>query len=429
MGLMDLPEDIAAQQEKEPAAENNAGFISRASSTEPPKDKLPVARPVYHGGIWELFKIHIINLLLNICTLGIYSFWGKTRIRRYVSSHIAIGKDRMEYTGTGKELFIGFLKAWLIYMPISFAMNIPVIYPFALLVFFALISLAIFLALRYRLSRTRWRGIRFSLGGLIKEYLILALKRTFFNIVSLGWVIPKSDMMKWDYIANHMKYGEQSFRFQGDHKRLQKTHLKTVALAIILSLVMTIIPGTLGAVMLHQLKDAKEQAGVQKNSPPSPEQVVPQPQMQNLAVPQNFVTEPGSDEEVVADGDPLEGIVMLIGFMSFLMVGFTFYFVRLWYQAALWREQFRGLCMGDIRFKMDMTGWGLLKLKLVNGLIILFSLGILAPIAYHRSMRYYTGCLKIGGDLGKLEVLQSLNTGPDGTGDALAADVGFDMGF
>lgn len=65
----------------------------------------------HHGEGGELFVIFIVNLFLKIVTLGIYHFWAKTRIRRYLWTHASFDGERFEYTGRGMELFIGFLKA------------------------------------------------------------------------------------------------------------------------------------------------------------------------------------------------------------------------------------------------------------------------------------------------------------------------------
>mgnify|MGYP000735854028 CR=1 FL=1 len=140
------------------------------------KAKVPVFKIGYNGKHGAVFRLHLLNLFLNIITLGIYSFWGKTRIRRYITSHISLANDQFEYTGTGKELLFGALKALVIFVPIVICLSIPVVNLIALPIFWGVISLAIYLALRYRLSRTRWRGIRFSLGGSIKEYLIQILQ-------------------------------------------------------------------------------------------------------------------------------------------------------------------------------------------------------------------------------------------------------------
>ena len=65
----------------------------------------------YDGRAGEVGKIALSNSLLGLVTLGIYRFWAKTRLRRYLWSHVSMEGDRFEYTGRGIELFIGFLIA------------------------------------------------------------------------------------------------------------------------------------------------------------------------------------------------------------------------------------------------------------------------------------------------------------------------------
>src|SRR5690242_2546648 len=69
----------------------------------------PVHKLQYDGRIGPLYWIFIKNLLLNIITLSIYRFWGKTNLRRYAWSHMSLQDHRFEYTGRGGELFVGFL--------------------------------------------------------------------------------------------------------------------------------------------------------------------------------------------------------------------------------------------------------------------------------------------------------------------------------
>jgi uncharacterized membrane protein YjgN (DUF898 family) len=40
----------------------------------------------YDGKISSYYKIWIINIIFSILTLGIYSFWGKTKLRKYSAS-------------------------------------------------------------------------------------------------------------------------------------------------------------------------------------------------------------------------------------------------------------------------------------------------------------------------------------------------------
>ena len=48
--------------------------------------------------------MQIVNVCLTILTLGVYHFWGKAKVRRYLFSHTAFAGDRFAYHGTGKEL-------------------------------------------------------------------------------------------------------------------------------------------------------------------------------------------------------------------------------------------------------------------------------------------------------------------------------------
>lgn len=378
--------------------------------------KPPVTRMGYHGKHGEIFRLHLMNLLMNIITIGIYSFWGKTRIRRYMTSHITIQKDRFEYTGTGKELLIGWLKALVILLPLIICMSIPFVNFIAIPIFLGILSIAIYLAMRYRLSRTRWRGIRFNLGGSIKEYFILSLVRTIKNIATLGWRIPKSDILKWSYIANHMSYGDLKFSYEGDYTRLQKIHAITLSIFIVAFLA--------GVVPLIGAGFSKGMEAYQK------EKANQELQQKELIYDEDGypVVEYPNPEDVA--GEALDIEKSMVSGIIFMYVGLAVAFIgRLWYGAALWHEQLRGLRLANLRFKSDVTGKSLAILFVTNMLIIIFTLGLAKPIAAQRTLRYYVTNMRLGGDLAELIARQEREKEKSGMGDALAADVGFDLGM
>src|SRR6478609_8840639 len=59
----------------------------------------------------ELWVLHLKNVALTAVTFGIYRFWAKTHMRRYLWSTTELWGDPFEYTGTPGELFKSFLKA------------------------------------------------------------------------------------------------------------------------------------------------------------------------------------------------------------------------------------------------------------------------------------------------------------------------------
>src|SRR3569623_264584 len=132
-------------------------------------------RAIRFTGTWrEYLPIAATNALLIVCTLGIYRFWAAARQRRYLWSRTHVIDDSLEWTGTGKEMFIGFLIVMLVVAPyfLFFKFLFPALAArghtvaagsILILFYIALIYLggfARFRALRYRLSRSTWHGLR-----------------------------------------------------------------------------------------------------------------------------------------------------------------------------------------------------------------------------------------------------------------------------
>jgi uncharacterized membrane protein YjgN (DUF898 family) len=178
------------------------------------------------SGSWKEFApIALTNLLLTIVTLGMYRFWAKTRERRYLWSHTRFIDDRLEWTGTGKELFLGFtMAALLIAFPLfllNFAIQAlamrgytalvavmtPALYLFLIYIF----GIARFRALRYRLSRTYWHGIRGGSEDSGWSYGWSSLWKSMVGAIALGLLIPWSMCELWNERWNTMSFGPHPF--------------------------------------------------------------------------------------------------------------------------------------------------------------------------------------------------------------------------
>src|SRR4029078_11155586 len=82
----------------------------------------PAASPVAFTGIRRDFRRLVTRgALLELVTLGFYRFWLATDMRRDFWSHTSVEGDAPEYTGTAKELLIGFLIALAILVPLNLA--------------------------------------------------------------------------------------------------------------------------------------------------------------------------------------------------------------------------------------------------------------------------------------------------------------------
>ncbi|MPT49134.1 MAG: DUF898 domain-containing protein [Sphingobium sp.] len=177
-------------------------------------------------GSWkEYAPIAFTNLLLTIVTLGIYRFWATTRSRRYFWSRTRFVDERLEWTGTGKELFLGFIMAVLLLgaplLFIQFGAQAMILRGMAdiaallsmlsFLAIFYLMGVARFRALRYRLGRTYWRGIRGGSDDAGFGYGWSYMWKTTVGMLPASLLVPWSMTELWNNRWNKMSFGSQNF--------------------------------------------------------------------------------------------------------------------------------------------------------------------------------------------------------------------------
>ena len=61
-----------------------------------------------------LTGIFLVNLLLTVLTLGIYYAWAKVKTKKYIYSSTYLEESSFQYHATGKELFMGYLKVFVL---------------------------------------------------------------------------------------------------------------------------------------------------------------------------------------------------------------------------------------------------------------------------------------------------------------------------
>lgn len=207
----------------------------------------------YRGQAAPLARLLFVNILLNFPTLGFYRFWGKTRLRDFIWRHLRFRDEGFEYSGTGKELFIGFLIALLVLVPLVLLFNglnawlitVSSVWQGALgmlqtVLFLFLFQFAIYRARRYRMSRTQWRGIRAGQDGAATRYALLVMGYLLLTIVTLGLAYPWMQSAMERYQISNTHFGSRAFTFSGVGEGLFKKWL----------LAWILIPFTLGLSLL-----------------------------------------------------------------------------------------------------------------------------------------------------------------------------------
>jgi len=175
---------------------------------------------------WRLLSRGAVLLLL---TLGIYRFWLMTDVRRFLWCHTEIDGETLEYLGSPFELLLGFLIALTVLVPIYGLFFLSMLElgpigelsgPIGFLGLAFLGQYALYRARRYRLSRTVYRGLRFSQTGSAALYTIRALLWWALTIMTLGLAYPFQLARLERYKMRHTFYGTQVGSFEAAGWRL-----------------------------------------------------------------------------------------------------------------------------------------------------------------------------------------------------------------
>lgn len=202
----------------------------------------------FKGSGFELFKIYIINILLTAVTFGVYSFWARVKVTRFIFQNTHFAGHQFDYHATGKEKFLGFLKGavlitifGVIFYIVQIAlrkmfgigMGTILSWGFFYCSIMAIVPLLIIGSYRFLLSRTSYRSLRFRFTGDVKtiyKELVLGL---FLSVVTFGFYYPTFLVKFEKFMVNHSYFGSEHFQFDAKPRELLMIYLKGIILTII----------------------------------------------------------------------------------------------------------------------------------------------------------------------------------------------------
>ncbi len=192
------------------------------------------------GNGTELFKIQIVNFILNVITIGLYYPWAKARKLQYIYSNTTFEDHPFAFTGTGNEMFRGFIKAILFFIA-AYAIFFFLVYMqmpgwgilFLYLFLFLIIPLAVHGSYKYRMAKTVWKGIRFGYLGNRTELIKLFLQWIFFTIITFGIYGAWLSMNLRKYVVENIRMGDANFVYRGNGSDFFILNLKGYFLTII----------------------------------------------------------------------------------------------------------------------------------------------------------------------------------------------------
>lgn len=345
-----------------------------------------------------LLGFSFIYFLLRIFTLNIYYFWGKTETRRKLWNAVHLQGQPFQYTGTGKELFLGFLMVlFVFFLPMILIVGglatllgpkgqAPVVAGFYIILFYFL-GVAIYRARHYQLTRTTWRGIRGAMHGSSWSFGWTYLWTTFLSIITLGWAVPWQANKLQKIMTEDTRFGDMPLSYDGKSGPLYGPF------AVAWIGLFLVFAGIYAAIFYITYL-----MGTGAIQPPFPENATPQ-QIQMIILPYTIV-----------------------GYIVFFLIIMA---LSSWYAARSMNHFAASTTFDNARFNMDATAGSLLWLNISNTLLMFFTLGIAIPFVHARTLKYRIERMAIHGSIDFNKVAQSqARLGATGEGLAEAFDLG-----
>ena len=122
-----------------------------------------IATFAFTGDGAEYFRIWVVNLLLTISTLGIYSAWAKVRKMRYFCQNTRLEGHAFDYHGDARAILLGRVIALVLLLGYTFASDISRATALVMVGVLCAVGPWLFMrAQRFRLANSSWRGLRFG---------------------------------------------------------------------------------------------------------------------------------------------------------------------------------------------------------------------------------------------------------------------------
>lgn len=159
----------------------------------------------------EYFGIWIVNILLTILTLGIYSAWAKVRRKRYFYGNTWLADSTFEYHARPITILIG--RIIVIVFLIAYNLSVqflPIVGAILGVAFLFAIPWFVMRGLKFNARVTSYRNIRFDfVGGYWGAFLAFVLGGILVWS-TLGILAPIASQWMWNYTLGNLRYGDRA---------------------------------------------------------------------------------------------------------------------------------------------------------------------------------------------------------------------------
>lgn len=292
----------------------------------------------FTGKGWEYFRIWIVNLLLTILTLGIYSAWAKVRRLQYFYRNTRLAGASFDYHGTPQAILKGRFIAFFLLLAYNAAFKFNPLLGAAVGLSLALVMPWLLMrSLRFKLYNSSYRGLRFGFAGKTRGAYGAFFGYPILAAFTLYLLAPLAHQRIKQYQFANSRFGNTAFNFGAAVKGFYLLYLSALAVAL----------GTLLLLPVLVMMSASGE-GVQR---------------------------------LITGFMAAAPLVVFIAVASFLVVSSLF---SAYMQNLVWGNT----ALGEHRFFSNVSARRLLWIRVSNFLGIVLTLGLFMPFAAIRMQRF-----------------------------------------
>jgi uncharacterized membrane protein YjgN (DUF898 family) len=165
---------------------------------------------IFTGTAREYFGIWVVNVLLTILTLGIYSAWAKVRRQRYFYGNTHLAGAAFEYHARPVQILIGRIIVLLLIAAYNLALNfVPVVGGLIAVAAIFAVPWLVCRGLRFSARVTSYRNVRFDHTGTYWGAFQAFILGTALIYGTAGVLAPLASQWMWNYTLGNLRYGDR----------------------------------------------------------------------------------------------------------------------------------------------------------------------------------------------------------------------------
>lgn len=419
---------------------------------------------VFKGKTSEYFGIWIVNLLLSLITLGIYSAWAKVRRKKYFYHNTFIEQVGFDYHAKPISILKGRIIAFVFLLAYVFGAYIhPFVPALSMLMFFIALPWLVVRGSLFNARNTSHRGLRFDFFGTTAEAVKVFILLPLLIFFTLGLIIPYISHEKSQFLVNGHRFGLSQFEMSRVVKQFYKVYLVLLMVPLLIGILVAIAipayqqyvkkPANHAQVNLSNVsafvaidKQAKlalaaeetTEAGLDSELQSPPEEAV----LSEETAAENVLTEAekqklleemlqkqqqeSAEEMREAMLNPAMWIGMTIALLAYLL--FIFGFIG-YLQARIGQLVWNNTALDKLAFNCQYRARDFIWLYFSNMLMIMLTFGLATPWAQIRMAKYRASKLHIVGDVDFDQFVGDKKAEVKATGEEMAEMFDVDLSF